>query len=142
MLLICSHQQDCVMAEPESTPAEVEGRPRATKRKAVVATRDRRIVNYLVIGLNPTEIARRERLSLRRTQQLIKSILARRRDSMPDYFVDLQITRLHEAFLFSYSAMADGNLKAVDRVVQIVRELDRYYGFVGPKRPDKNGNAK
>ncbi len=32
----------------------------------------------------------------------------------------------------SYSAMNGGNLKAVDRVVRIVRELDRYHGFSAP----------
>jgi hypothetical protein len=31
--------------------------------------------------------------------------------------------------LVSYSAMGGANLKAVDRVVRIVRELDRYHGF-------------
>ena len=31
----------------------------------------------------------------------------------------------------SYSAMSGANLEAVDRVVRIVRELDRYHGFPG-----------
>ncbi len=31
----------------------------------------------------------------------------------------------------AYSVMSSGNLQAVDRVVKIVRELDRYHGF-GP----------
>ncbi len=33
--------------------------------------------------------------------------------------------------LVAYSAMSAGNLKAVDQVIKVVRELDRYHGF-GP----------
>ena len=31
--------------------------------------------------------------------------------------------------MVSYGSMTGGNLNAVDRVVTIVRELDRYHGF-------------
>jgi hypothetical protein len=40
--------------------------------------------------------------------------------------------------------MAGSNLEAVDRVVKIVRELDRYHGFVVrdvPARSDEQGLA-
>jgi hypothetical protein len=39
------------------------------------------------------------------------------------------VNRLNEALLVAYSAMSGANLHAVDRVVTIVRELDRYHGF-------------
>ena len=39
------------------------------------------------------------------------------------------MSRLSEALLVAYSAMSGANLRAVDRVVKIVRELDRYHGF-------------
>ena len=42
--------------------------------------------------------------------------------------VAIQLSRLNEALLVAYSAMAPTNLKAVDQVVKIVRELDRYGG--------------
>jgi hypothetical protein len=44
----------------------------------------------------------------------------------------MQLARLNEALLVSYAAMGGGNLQAVDRVVKIVGELDRCYGFVQP----------
>jgi hypothetical protein len=43
----------------------------------------------------------------------------------------LQIRRLNEAMLVAYSAVSAGDLKAVDQVIKVVRELDRYHGF-GP----------
>ena len=36
--------------------------------------------------------------------------------------------------LVAYSAMSNGNLKAVDQVIKVVRELDRYHGFA----PDRS----
>ncbi len=47
----------------------------------------------------------------------------------PQEFVAIQVSRLNEALLVAYSAMSPTNLGAVDRVVKIVRELDRYHGF-------------
>ncbi len=46
----------------------------------------------------------------------------------------IQVSRLNEALLVAFSAMSPTNLKAVDQVVRIVRELDRYHGFVASER--------
>ena len=55
--------------------------------------------------------------------------LARRMPAPPEEFVAIQVGRLNEAMLVAFSAMeGTSNLKAVDRVVKIVRELDRYHG--------------
>ena len=58
----------------------------------------------------------------------------------PGEFLALQVSRLKlEALLVSYSAMHNSatgtNFEAVDRVVRIVRELDRYHGFAALPRP-------
>ena len=52
----------------------------------------------------------------------------------PAEFVALQVSRLNEALLVAYSAMSGANLRAVDLVVKIVRELDRYHGFSAADR--------
>ena len=46
----------------------------------------------------------------------------------------IQVSRLNEALLVAFSAMGPTNLKAVDQVVKIVRELDRYHGFAAAQR--------
>ena len=61
---------------------------------------------------------------------VIREIFARRMPHPPEEFVAIQVSRLNEALLVAYSAMSRTNLKAVDQVVKIVRELDRYHGFV------------
>ena len=48
--------------------------------------------------------------------------------------VAIQVSRLNEAMLMAFSAMSPANLKAVDQVVQIVRELDRYGGAFATER--------
>ncbi len=65
---------------------------------------------------------------------VIREILARRMPHPPEQFVAIQLSRLNEALLVAYSAMSMTNLGAVDRVVKIVRELDRYHGFAAAER--------
>ena len=62
----------------------------------------------------------------------IRTLLARRAPAPPAEFLALQVSRLNEALLVAYGAMSAENLEAVDRVVKIVRELDRYHGFAVP----------
>jgi hypothetical protein len=77
------------------------------------------------------EIAASEGISPRWARERKAAILARRTIDPPREFVQLQIRRLSEAMLVAYSALSTGNLHAVDQVIKLVRELDRYHGF-GP----------
>jgi hypothetical protein len=53
----------------------------------------------------------------------------------PAQFIVMQVNRLEEeALRLPFGAMSGANLQAVDRVVKIVRELDRYQGFVAAER--------
>jgi hypothetical protein len=66
----------------------------------------------------------------------VQQILARRAPQPPAEFLAMQVSRLNEALLLYYSEMynskSGANFEAIDRVVKIVRELDRYHGFVAP----------
>jgi DNA-binding CsgD family transcriptional regulator len=97
--------------------------------RLVKSRRERRIVDLLNCGRPVAEIAERENVTEKRMRALIQEILARRAPQPPAEFLAQQVSRLNEALLVSYSAMSGGNLQAVDRVVKIVRELDRYHGF-------------
>jgi hypothetical protein len=85
----------------------------------------------LAAGVTIEEIAASEGISPRWVRECKAVILARRAIDPPHEFIQLQIRRLSEALLVAYSVMSNGNLQAVDRVVKVVRELDRYHGF-GP----------
>ena len=56
-------------------------------------------------------------------------MVARRASEPSEDFVAVQIARHNEAMLIVYGAMKDGNLAAVDRVLKITREYDRYHGL-------------
>jgi hypothetical protein len=98
------------------------------------ARRERRIVDLLNCGRSVAEIAERENVTEKRMRALVQEILARRMPQPRAEFLAQQVSRLHEALLVSYSAMSGDNLQAVDRVVKIVRELDRYHGYASSAR--------
>ena len=75
-------------------------------------------------------------------QIVIKDILARRSPPAPAEYLALQVGRLNEAMIVAYGSMASGNLSGVDRVVRLVKEMDRYHGFfpgrdADPAPPDR-----
>ena len=102
-------------------------RRRATKRE--IAKRDLRLVEQLAAGATIEEIAASEGISCRWARERKAAILAERTIDRPHEFIQLQIRRLNEAMLIAYSSMTTGNVKAVDQVIKVVRELDRYHGF-------------
>lgn len=112
------------------------GTRRATRREKV--RREERIVGLLNRGASVPEIAASEGLTLKRMRNVVREILSERMPQPPAEFLALQVSRLNEALLVSFTAMhttAEGtNFEAVDRVVRIVRELDRYHGFAAAPR--------
>ena len=104
--------------------------------------REQRIVDCLNRGVSVAEIAARIGVGEKRMRAIIREILARRQPHPPEEFLAIQVSRLNEALLVAYSAMSDMNLKAVDRVVKIVRELDRYHGFSAPREGARQRTSK
>jgi hypothetical protein len=102
-------------------------RRRITKRE--LAKRDLRLIEKLAAGATIEEIAANEGISVKWARERKAAVLASRVIDTPHEFIKLQIRRLSEAMLVSYSAMSLGDLRAVDKVIKVVRELDRYHGF-------------
>ncbi len=102
-------------------------RRRITKRE--LAKRDLRLIEKLAAGATIEEIAASEGISVKWARERKAALLASRVIDTPHEFIKLQIRRLSEAMLVSYSAMSLGDLKAVDKVIKVARELDRYHGF-------------
>jgi hypothetical protein len=102
-------------------------RRRITKRD--LAKRDLRLIEKLAAGVTIEEIAASEGISVKWARERKAAVLATRVIDTPHEFLKLQIRRLSEAMLVSYSAMSNGDLHGVDRVVKVARELDRYHGL-------------
>jgi DNA-binding CsgD family transcriptional regulator len=120
-----------VETAPPARHRSVEARRAARQAKA---RREKRIVESLNRRISVAEIAEREDVSEKRMRGLVRDMLARRMPAPPAQFVAMQVNLLNEALRLSFGAMAGANLQAVDRVVRIVRELDRYHGFVAAER--------
>src|SRR5271165_5542501 len=119
-----------------ASPAAPRDRSIQARRAAwlVKARREQRIVGLLNRGVSIPEIAAREDVTEKRMRAVVRDILARRMPEPPEQFLALQVSRLNEALLVACGAMAAGNLQAVDPMVKIMRELDRYHGLVAAEQ--------
>ena len=124
------------MSEPAAAvpPAAPRPTPTATTASRVRRERDNLIIDSLNRGLSMAEIADAIGVSDKRMRALVWEVLARRLPSPPEVFAAIQTSRLNAALGVAYNSMMKGDLRALDRVVRIVRELDRYAGFGGGKR--------
>jgi hypothetical protein len=116
-------------ATPEPEPKHPNTRASRLEARRARAERDLRLFNLLKAGVPVAEVALQEGLSLKHTRALIREALARRALDPPAGFAQLQIGRLSDALMVAHAAMMEGNLHALDRVVRIVGQLDRYHGF-------------
>ena len=69
------------------------------------------IVDCLNRGLSVCEIAAQINVSEKRMRAVIREILARRMPAPPEEYVAIQVSRLNEALIVAYSAMANMNLR-------------------------------
>ncbi len=112
------------LTENPAAPEESSAAALALRLKAL--ERGRVVVDYANRGVAIPEIAARMGLSESAARATLRDVLARSMPESPEDFAAIQMSRLNEALLVAYGAMAEMNLKAVDRVVRIVRALDRY----------------
>ncbi len=111
----------------ERPPAPQQAR-RGEARRAT-AERKQRILERLTMGASVINIANVEKITLRRVRQIIAEMLAKREVDPPAGFVQLQIARLSDAMVVAHTMMMEGDLKAMDRLIKLASELDRYHGF-------------
>src|SRR5271169_4538654 len=123
---------DTVETAPPARPLRDRSRRGARARQAK-ASRESRIIESLNRGVSVAVIAEWEDVGEKRMRALVRDILARRMPEPPAQFLAMQVSRLNEALLVSFDAMSGSNLQAVDRVVKIVRALDRYHGVAAER---------
>jgi hypothetical protein len=121
----------------------IQARRRVREEKTA---RDRRVIDLLNRGVSVAEIAGQSGVSVKRMRNLVREILAERMPEPPAEYLALQVGRLNEALIVSYGSMYDStkgaNFEAIDRVIRIVRELDRYHGFGAAPRPREEGEPR
>ncbi len=126
------------MSETSAEPAAkskraklARSRRRRLKARQAKAARTVKLFTLLKSGMPIAEIALQEGISVRRARERVQEMLARREVDPPAGFAQLQIGRLNDALMVAYAAMMEGNMHALDRVLRIVGQLDRYHGLGG-----------
>jgi hypothetical protein len=114
------------MTELTEGPAAENPAAAALALRLKALERGRIVVEYANRGVPIPEIAARIGVAEGEARKRLRDALARSLPETPEDFAAIQMSRLNEALLVAYSAMGDMNLKAVDRVIRIVRALDRY----------------
>ena len=118
-------------SRPQEPPAPAPQPARRSAPRRASAERRLRIVERLTTGLSVAHIARVEGLTVRRVQQIIAATLDSREVDPPADFVQLQVARLGAAMVVAHTMMMQGDLQAMDRMIKLTGELDRYHGFAG-----------
>ena len=113
-------------------PAPVPEPARRVAPRRATADRRLRILERLTTGLTVAHIAREEGVTVTRIRQILAAMLESREIDPPAGFVQLQIARLSEAMIVARTMMMEGDLHAMDRLIKLTGELDRYHGFGKP----------
>ena len=132
-----------VAAPDAPEPAAADAPEPASTLAARVAAyrRGQVVVDYANRGAPVPEIAARLGISEAEARKKLREALARALPESPEVFAALQMSRLNEALLVAYSAMGEMGLKAVDRVLRIVRALDRIHKAARPLAAAAAGDA-
>jgi hypothetical protein len=111
--------------------------PRLRRRAACREDADRDALIFLRLraGVAISDIARAVHCSERTVRRVVARTLAKRERDASGGYAQLQIERLNDALMVATYQMADGDLKALDRVLKVIESQDRYHGFGLPGGP-------
>jgi hypothetical protein len=106
----------------------------STRPKRSRTTRAQRVLASLIAGAGVDEISTAEKLTRKRTEDILRQELRSRWVAPAEEFARLQIARLERMILKLLERIQNGDLKAIDRALKIVDRLDRYHGFSKARR--------
>jgi len=113
-----------------------------TRSKRSGQTLTQRVLAALIAGAGVDEISTREKLTRRRTENILRQELRDRWIAPAEEFARLQIARLERMIVKLVEPIQNGDLKAIDRALKIVDRLDRYHGFSKAKRLPERYNEE
>ncbi len=100
----------------------------------------------LVMGASIETIAAQHGLTTKRVEKLLRDELRKRWVAPAQDYGRLQIARLETILAKLSLQAAEGDVKAIDRILRVLDRLDRYYGFgkLAPPSPafDEDARAK
>jgi hypothetical protein len=114
-----------------------------TRSKRSRTTLAERVLAALIGGAGVDEIGAAEKLTRKRTENILREALRSRWVAPAEEFARLQIARLERMIAKLVDRLQKGDLEAIDRALKIVDRLDRYHGFAKAKRlPERYGEEE
>jgi hypothetical protein len=114
--------------------------------RATARDRDMRRVGILALvqaGWSYAQIGREERLSRERVRQIVVQALGEGEGDSKLEHASVQIARLEPALRLAARGVADGDLRAIDRLLKVLDRLDKYSAVAGADRPyDENARER
>ena len=114
----------------------------ATSRAAARDLRRLRILASLQAGLSYAAIGRAEGLSRERVRQIVAKALDEEGSGTKLDHARVQIARLEPALRLAASAVAGGDLSAIDRLLRVLDRLDRYCAVEGAATSEEAGGRE
>ena len=87
-----------------------------------------RIFARLLEGQSHAAIAEAEGITTRRVREIVDDGLSYEGVDPREDFVHVQVARLEEALRLIEQKIAEGKLNAIDRLLKVLAQLDRYHG--------------
>ena len=91
------------------------------------ARRRNGFVELLVSGFSYSSIAEQFGMTANAVRHIVNKEIAERRLDAPEHHVRLQVERLNKALMAIDAVLARNDLRAVDRLIKVVAQLDRYH---------------
>jgi hypothetical protein len=109
---------------------------------AARAERDARIFTLMQQGWTYDAIAQKEAVSRERVRQIINQTLKSRGGEPDGLHQRLQLARLDPALWLAAAKVAEGDLRAIDKLVRVINQIDKYrarpagrrVGFIGERQ--------
>ncbi len=115
------------MNAPVPSPSSPGARPAARDREL----RRVRILALVQAGWSYAAIAREEALSRERVRQIVAQALEAGEGETKLVHAQVQIARLEPALRLAARGVADGDIRAIDRLLRVLDRLDRYNAVEG-----------
>jgi AraC-like DNA-binding protein len=122
----------------EPTPTSERAAKRAAGKILRELSLKRREVYFdlLVSGYSIEQIASQTKKSPSAVRRALGQALAKRRLDPPEDYARVQVARLTKALRCADASLEDGDVKAIEPFLKVVRELNLYHGVnVGSARP-------
>jgi hypothetical protein len=120
------------MPEPEKLSARALERLDARQRRVLAARGRQDLFDLVASGYSHERVAREMKVSVATVRREIDRVIAARQLDAPEKYVHLQVARLNMALERVVNAVEADDIKAVEPLMKLVAQLDRYHGLAGP----------